>query len=406
MHTGETIAAGLRAIPKASTQAFASTQAAWRFYQNEAITLPNLFEPLMSEAHQGLESSSQQYGLVMHDWSRISYKNHDSKDDRLQMTHKHDIGYDLYSCLLVSDRDCVPIAPVNQTLSTGSGNLSNRYEGLQDTAIHLEELTETMGALDQQAFCKPLVHIIDREGDSIAHQRQWRDHHWLIRAKSRPRADYQGKTLALADIADQLEYTLARQVEAKGHRVTQWVGEADIVLARPAKPKRKVNDTRTVLIKGDPLPVRLIVSRLISDEGDVVAEWLLLSNLKEVDASTLALWYYWRWKIETFFKLLKQAGHHLESWQQQCGEAVAKRLMIASMACVLVWKLRRDETPEGEEFKHFLVRLSGRQMKRSRPITDSALLAGLWVFLSMQEVLNEYPSDKIQAWRDRMESPS
>jgi IS4 transposase len=46
----------------------------------------------------------------------------------------------------------------------------------------------------------------------------------------------------------------------------------------------------------------------MSEDGEVLAEWLLLSNIKDVDAATLALWYYWRWQIECFFKLLKSAG--------------------------------------------------------------------------------------------------
>ena len=60
----------------------------------------------------------------------------------------------------------------------------------------------------------------------------------------------------------------------------------------------------------------LVVSRLLSDLGEVEAEWLLLSNVKDIDGSTIALWDDWRWKIETFFKLMKSAGHQLDAWSQ------------------------------------------------------------------------------------------
>ena len=60
-----------------------------------------------------------------------------------------------------------------------------------------------------------------------------------------------------------------------------------------------------------------------------------MSNVMAMDASTLALWY-WRWQIECFFKLLKSAGHELESWQQESALAIAKSLLVASMACVTV----------------------------------------------------------------------
>jgi IS4 transposase len=56
------------------------------------------------------------------------------------------------------------------------------------------------------------------------------------------------------------------------------------------------------------------VSRILSDEGEILAEWLLMTNVMTVDAREMALWYYWRWQIECFFKLLKKAGHDLESW--------------------------------------------------------------------------------------------
>ncbi|WP_456107140.1 hypothetical protein [Photobacterium frigidiphilum] len=42
------------------------------------------------------------------------------------------------------------------------------------------------------------------------------------------------------------------------------------------------------------------------------------------------------------------------------------------------------------EFKGFLVKLSGRLTKRSKPVTLPSLLAGLWVFLQMCEVLDTY----------------
>jgi hypothetical protein len=58
------------------------------------------------------------------------------------------------------------------------------------------------------------------------------------------------------------------------------------------------------------------VSRILSDDGDILAEWLLMTNVMTVDASEIALWYFWRWQIECFFKLLKKAGHDLESWQR------------------------------------------------------------------------------------------
>lgn len=102
------------------------------------------------------------------------------------------------------------------------------------------------------------------------------------------------------------------------------------------------------------------------------------------------MWYYWRWRIESYFKLLKSAGQQLEQWQQDDAQTIAKRLLVASMACVIVWQLMRADTPEAAEVRQLPVRLSGRQMKRTQPFTAPALLAGMWVLLSVLYVLEHY----------------
>ncbi len=126
----ETLAAGLRALPTASKASFASTQAAWRFYQNENITLKKLSKPLLEAAHKGVASSCKQYALCIHDWSRLNYRKHTSKTDRYQMSHKTDVGYDLQSSLLVSDYTGKPIAPVAQRLVTA--DMSHATYGLEE----------------------------------------------------------------------------------------------------------------------------------------------------------------------------------------------------------------------------------------------------------------------------------
>lgn len=74
-------------------------------------------------------------------------------------------------------------------------------------------------------------------------------------------------------------------------------------------------------------------------------------------------WYYWRWRIESFFKLRKSAVHQVEHWQQETAEAIAKRLLVATMTCVVVWQLAHSEEPEANALRQLLVRLSERQMK-------------------------------------------
>jgi hypothetical protein len=112
----------------------------------------------------------------------------------------------------------------------------------------------------------------------------------------------------------------------------------------------------------------------LDDTGQYLTRWTLLSN---VSADELAQWYYWRWTVESFFKLIKSAGHDVESWLQTTPASILRRLLIASMACVLTWRIQRQEGEKQAELRQFLVRLTGRQQKRGRLESAPAILAGL-----------------------------
>jgi hypothetical protein len=85
--------------------------------------------------------------------------------------------------------------------------------------------------------------------------------------------------------------------------------------------------------------------------------------------------------------LLKSAGQKVEQWEQHTGSAVAKRLVLASTACLTVWCLQREAGPAAAEVRRVLVVLSGRQMKRGVDSTASALLGGLGKLLAVLDLL-------------------
>ena len=145
------------------------------------------------------------------------------------------------------------------------------------------------------------------------------------------------------------------------------------------------------------MTVRLVVSRVCTPDGKPLADWFLLTNVPgSVPDARIALWYYWRWRIESYFKLLKQAGQQLERWEQESGPAILKRLLIAGQACALAWRLMRAEGTFADQTRAFLVRLSGRQMKRTTPISASALLHGLYTLFAMLETLKHHSTDELQ----------
>lgn len=387
------LAPGVAALPGESS-AFAATQAAWRFLNNDRVSLPALVEPLREVGRQRLADEESPFALLVHDWSKLSFQQPRRKQDLAQLTHASDVGYELTVALLVSSGDGQPIAPMEVHLKTGQGVLSTRNPTPAD-AGHLEQVLPTMTAAAEWKLAKPLLHIVDREADSVDHFRQWdaAGYRFLIRGDDR-RVTWQGKSCLLSRIRDCLDeagrFSDVGDALYQGHRALLSVVETPVRLDRPAR--KNVKGQRFDLA-GQPLELRFIAVRVHDPEThDVLADWFLLTNAPPdmADAAKLAHCYYWRWRIESFFKLLKSHGLELEQWQQATGKAIARRLLIAAMACVTVWQLQADESPEATELKDVLVRLSGRQTKRSRPHTSPALLAGLWVLLSMLSLLDHY----------------
>jgi hypothetical protein len=396
LHLSQSVAAGISALPGPASS-FASTQAAWRFYRNPQVGLPALAQPLMEQGRTALQASGAQYGLVVHDWSHLNYDRHTRKADRIDSAKERRQGYELQSALLLSDRQGEPLAPVYQNLRCAAGLHSTRGEETVATVTHLDELGPRFAYLEQLGLGRPLVHIIDREGDSVGHFRQWEEHGFLVRAKGGQRVEWEGQSFLLSVVAARVkrELVLCREVEWHGRRAQQYVGETPVVLTRRTRQKRK--GQKPVSVAGKPVRLRLIVSEVRSEGGRVLARWLLLTNLgPEVEAARLALWYYWRWRIESFFKLLKSAGQQVEHWQQESGLAVARRLLVVSAALVMVWQLARAEGPAAAELRTVLVQLSGRQMKWGREWTMPALLAGTWVLLTMLEMLEHYEVSKLR----------
>jgi hypothetical protein len=145
---------------------------------------------------------------------------------------------------------------------------------------------------------------------------------------------------------------------------------------------------------------RLVVSRVCDTSGRTLAVWYLLTNRRaEVDTATVAWWYSWRWRLESLFKLLQSEGQHVEHGKQPTGEAIAKRLVVAAMACALVWRWERHPSAEAAPLRALLVPLSGRPLKWGQEYTAVALLAGLWVPLAMLAALEQHSVEELRRFK-------
>jgi hypothetical protein len=390
LNTNDDIAAGIRALP-GKGKAFTSTQGAWRFYANPRVSLSKLGEPLIEEARGLIGSECGDYALVVHDWSNLSYQTQaQRKTDLIELGHQSH-GYELQNSLLVSDRTGMPLISLDFKLTAADGVYIMRSDKPQPRQAPLDEISETMVALRALAPGLPLVHIIDQEGNSVWHWRLWqsREDFFLARVSDLRKARWQGRRLRLREIGPELTWRPDKVVEVTADLQAQaFVAETEVVFAEPAY--RRLPNGKRQVIPGEPLSVRLIIVQLRLPDERVCAEWYLVTNLPpEVPASVIVEWYYWRWTIESATKLFKSAGLHLEQWQQEGALAIAKRLFVAAMACVVVWQVQRSDNGRMASFRQLLLRLSGRQIRPGQA-PASALLAGLWTFLSVLDALQTY----------------
>lgn len=382
------------------SESFAQVQASWRFLNNENVTIEGLFEPIKENLKREIKEHCESYILAMSDWSHLDYKKHYSKRELISKNKKDNgkqLGYDLQTTLAVSDKSGEPIAPIVHNLKTSKKVYSTYDDNIDIESSHLEELASRVKAINKELDTdKKIVHIVDRESDSVEFMRELDKNSelFLLRVKRSSTLYYpkEKKSIKQGELANQLGLgKLVKSIKYKKKQVKIYVNECEVEVRRDAIKTiiTKEGKKKYPRVAGEAIKARFIVERLVDKKNNVVAEWLLLTNIldKNITAQTLATWYYYRWKIESYFKLLKSSGFNLESWQQEEPIALFRRLLVVSLSCLLVWKIANDNSANAKKIRKFLVLLSGRLIERNKEFTLPALLAGLESYLQIMDVM-------------------
>jgi len=215
MSTCQSLATGVR-VRLTKTSKKAAAKGASRFYDNDAVSLRDLGAPLVVRAREAVKDHGQAYALCAHDVSPLHYTNHPSKTDRRVMYSRDDLGYELQTALLISDRDGAPLAPGCLNLAAAGAVHSTRRETPLPERPWIDELNRTMGYLEAQQFNLPLVHIIDREGDKLLHLRRFVrcGRLLVIRANDVRRVDSDGVRLIWSAVKGRPSYDMKAIREA------------------------------------------------------------------------------------------------------------------------------------------------------------------------------------------------
>jgi Cu/Ag efflux protein CusF len=286
-------------------------QASWRFFNNPKVTSKDLFEPVKDSLKDEIINQCDKFVLAVSDWSHLDYKKHTTKKE-LKSENRKDtckkIGYDLQSTIAVSDRTGKPIAPMVHNLKTANKVYSTYDDNIDMKLTHLEELSQrAIHIKDEFKSDKQIVHVVDRESDSIAFMRDLvkSDILFVLRGKGNSTVQYTdtitNTTIKIkqSDLADKLPLGKeVKKIKYRNKKVTIFANECDIEITRDATKMTLQSNGRRKLVKtkGESVKTRFVVERLVNDKQEVVAMWLLISNVydKTVDASTIATWYYYK----------------------------------------------------------------------------------------------------------------
>ena len=111
---------------------------------------------------------------------------------------------------------------------------------------------------------------------------------WLTRVKKDAAVEYNDDYVTLASLAYKTDNEIKEAIDYQWELAFLLFGELSVQLRR--KSEKKVENTPEI---------RLIITTILDAKGKKIAKWFLLSNVEDIDAQTLATWYYWRWKRES-----------------------------------------------------------------------------------------------------------
>jgi hypothetical protein len=235
------VAAGLRSLPR-TNKPFAATQAAWRFFANERVTLPLLAEPIIAHARELSVAHSAHYSLVMDDFSDLKFTTHENKADRIRLCNNLEFGYFLQAGLLVSAISGEPLAPLYIGLEATDGVHCSRRETPLPRRRQLDELNRTFGYIENLELPQPCVHIFDRPADSLLHLRRFErcGRKFVIRSNDVRRVTHQGTSKLLKEVEESLQNELkyVREVEHQGKKAWQYVAETTVILEQSGRTKQ------------------------------------------------------------------------------------------------------------------------------------------------------------------------
>jgi Transposase DNA-binding len=378
---------------------FAHVMGSFRFFDNDRLKLPALYEPCKQGVAQQIAATERCF--LVHDISTLDYGQHQSKEDLIRVGNERGYGYDLYSALALNATGR-PLGPVVQELRTTKGCLSSESDEPLRFVDHLSQVER--GARGARLLLpeRVRIHLLDREFDDLQLLRTWQatPEFYVIRCQHLKRRVLWGdQSTSLLAVVDQVPLQAAGALLREGQHYDVFLGETRVLFA--GKSLRGVARKRQKPQKGLPLSVRVVISELRLP-GHKPLRWVLLTNLTDPCAAVVQAYSY-RWRVERFFYLNK-VGFRLEQWRQENGDRMARRLALTQLAALALYLLLKaaDTDPELAELVKIVATVGGWLGRKHDPLGPIVLMRGMTLLLGMMRAMEEFGEARLNSVAKRV----
>jgi hypothetical protein len=332
-------------IPQASED-WASTKAAYRFFENPKVTAARVLAPHQQQTCARMAAHS--VVLAVQDTSYLNYTAHPSTQGLGLIGAERDgqMGLLMHSTLALT-AEGVPLGLLTQQLWTREPvapalDAEARRTLRRQSPIASKESLKWLTAVRQaQALCPAgveLVHVCDSEADIYEMFQEVQDlgTKMVIRA-SQDRAVMESgrmRTLLFQEpVRGYLDVEIPAQHARPARTARVEVRYGDLTLRPPYRAPGCQADLR-------PLTLSVVWAREIDAPADVdePLEWLLVTNVPVHDigdAVERIRWYRLRWHIEVFHKVLK-SGCTIENCRL---DTAAELIRYVTLNSVIAWRI-------------------------------------------------------------------
>jgi len=317
----------------------ASAKAAYRFYENEAISITAILSSHLQATQTRM--SQESVVLAVQDTTQLDYTHHPATEGLGTLHNKKQQGMLMHATLAVTP-ERVPLGIIHQQIWTRPAEDYGKKHKRKQLPIQEKESQKWLSSLEatsqmqKQLPQTKLVSVGDREADvyelfALSHTLS---QDVLVRAswdrKVEHPENHLWSFLESQPVAGTLTVTVPRKGKQPARQVELSVRYAKVTLHPPNRPKP---------VELAPISLWAVLAcEEHPPEGVEAVSWLLLTSTPVnsfQEACQRIQWYTCRWLIEIFHKILK-SGCRVEERQFSTAENIQRYLAVDE---VVAWRV-------------------------------------------------------------------